>query len=49
MIGTVLNMECVALSALAGRMAPVLKRHVQTLNKITAILFGGSAAKLVID
>ena len=38
-----------ALGTIAGHLAPILKRHVQTLNKITAIMFGGLAAKLVLD
>lgn len=38
-----------ALGTAAGHMAPILRRYVGILNKVTAILFGGLAAKLVLD
>lgn len=38
-----------ALGAAAGAMANVLRPKVHILNKITSILFGGLAARLVID
>lgn len=38
-----------ALGAAAGKFADVLRARVRVLNKITAILFGGLAARLVID
>ncbi len=38
-----------ALGAAAGAFSDVLRRRVGTLNKITAILFGGLAARLIID
>lgn len=37
------------LGAASGAFADVLKRRVGTLNKITSILFGGLAARLIID
>ncbi|MEM7438793.1 MAG: LysE family translocator [Pseudomonadota bacterium] len=39
----------IALGAAAGAMADVLRPKVRILNKITSILFGGLAARLVID
>lgn len=38
-----------SLGAAAGAFSNVLRSRVKTLNKITAILFGGLAAKLVLD
>lgn len=38
-----------ALGTAAGLLAPVLKKYVTILNKVTAILFGGLAVKLVLD
>ena len=38
-----------ALGAAAGVFSNALKARVGVLNKLTAILFGGLAAKLVID
>lgn len=37
------------LGTLAGLMAGALRKRVRSLNRITAILFGGLAARLVID
>jgi threonine/homoserine/homoserine lactone efflux protein len=39
----------VSLGFAAGKFADALRPHVKILNKITAIVFGGLAAKLVID
>ncbi len=37
------------LGLMAGKFTHVLRRHVKLLNKLTAILFGGLAARLIID
>ncbi|MGB1387488.1 MAG: LysE family translocator [Paracoccaceae bacterium] len=37
------------LGALAGMMSDILRARVRAMNKITAILFGGLAARLIID
>ncbi len=37
------------LGALAGMMSNILRARVRAMNKITAILFGGLAARLIID
>lgn len=37
------------LATTTGHLAPLLRNHMTTLNKITAILFGGLAARLVLD
>ena len=38
-----------ALGTLAGHLGPLLRGHIRILNRLTAILFGGLAAKLVIE
>ena len=38
-----------ALGAAAGAFADVLRARVRVLNKLTSILFGGLAARLVLD
>ena len=38
-----------ALGTLAGHLGPFLRGYVRILNKLTAILFGGLAARLVIE
>lgn len=38
-----------SLGALSGLMANALRAHLRVFNKITAILFGGLAARLIID
>ena len=38
-----------SLGALSGLLADALRRHVRLFNKVTAILFGGLAARLIID
>lgn len=40
---------CLCLGAASGAFSAVLRKRVAILNKITAILFGGLAARLVID
>ena len=37
------------LGTAAGHLAPFLRRHIRILNKLTAILFGGLAARLAFD
>lgn len=37
------------LVAMVDRLGPVLRRHLGILNKLTAILFGGLAARLVLE
>lgn len=37
------------LGALSGLMADLLRAHVRVFNKVTAILFGGLAARLILD
>jgi len=38
-----------ALGTLAGHLGPFLRGHIRILNTLTALLFGGLAAKLLID
>ncbi|MBJ6372859.1 LysE family translocator [Sedimentitalea arenosa] len=38
-----------ALGALAGALADPLRAHLRAFNKLTAILFGGLAARLILD
>lgn len=40
---------CLALGALAGMLADKLRAHMRALRKVTAILFGGLAVRLIID
>ena len=37
------------LGVLAGHLAEALKRRVRVLNRITAVLFSGLAARLILD